>query len=189
MPTNQNPPQYLSGKLKDIQIKQISSFLKHPDWFDSLGWKGQLVLEELGVFSIYHSGICDSSDGAIYTQDNEPLVLIGKYLGGEKQCVIFDQRIHGFNCFVQDVEHLQQEPVDLKQYNYKNYKNEYQVYIYGNSSVDFQDEFDQNSQGLIKIKDSYWELDYLKSNAFDFIGVLLINEFQEEIKILEMELV
>lgn len=56
MPTNQNPPQYLSGKLKDIQIKQISSFLKHPDWFDSLGWKGQLVLEELGVLAFTTQG-------------------------------------------------------------------------------------------------------------------------------------
>ena len=68
------------------------------------------------------------------------------------------------------------------------HKNEYEVYVYGNSSIDFEDEFPKNDQGLIKINEFFYELEYLKYNAFDFIGILLVNK-KVEIKILEVELV
>ncbi|MHC5354189.1 hypothetical protein ACYSNX_08420 [Myroides sp. LJL115] len=179
-------PKYLDGKLKHIQIDKVDYFTSNKQWFESLGYKGKLVVGKIDKFKILHSGVFDLKDGGIFTQEDEPLLIVGVYGKDQKQCVIFDQRIHGFTSFEQDIEYSKLP--NLKEYNYNNYHSEYEVFIYGNSSVDFECEFSKNEEGLIQIKDSFFELEYLKANAFDFIGILLVNK-KQEIQLLELELV
>ena len=74
----------------------------------------------------------------------------------------------------------------------KKYKREghlFEVFIWANSSIDFEDEFhfDENNK-ITLLNGNSVDIQFLKSNAFDAFGIILRNEEKRYINLLEMEL-
>jgi len=177
-----NYPEYLQEVLHPITANVSPYFIKNENWFNSLTWKGQVKVNSEELFSISYSGKLDT-DGFIYTDTDEPLIIKATLPLTNRSIILFDERIHGFNAFINKSS---QNNIPLL----KNYteKYSYKVYIYGSTSTDFEDEFTVIENHLIQIDDTTYTLDYLQLNAFDFLGIIAVHD-DREIKLCEIELV
>lgn len=178
-------PEHLADILRPITAEDIPYFKNNKEWFDSLTWKGQLVLNGSDTFIIMHSGVCDI-DGAIYTENDEPLVILVNSSPNKNPIVLFDERIHGINAYINKNLISYSKP-DLKTYSYLLTDSEFKIFMYAHSSTDFIDEYTQNEQGFISINDIDYTLDYLRRNAYDFIGIIVMCDGMY-VRILEYEM-
>lgn len=175
-------PIYLKKYTKEID--NLPGF-KYQNWFSNLSWKGQLSIDDCSLFSVYFEGVlCE--DGSIASTDKSPLRVYAKRQGYNEKIVLFDEELYGYTpLLIEKVEYFQKSKI-------KKYKREghlFEVFIWANSSIDFEDEFhfDENNK-ITLLNGNSVDIQFLKSNAFDAFGIILRNEEKRYINLLEMEL-
>ncbi|WP_293915877.1 MULTISPECIES: hypothetical protein [unclassified Sphingobacterium] len=179
-------PDHLHDRVTDLDNDTVRYFDENPVWLDSLDWVGKLSFKEQTLFRIYYSGTTDDY-GIIMNDDDTPLVIWAEPVGENLKIVLFDERIHGYNALL--VETLNYSSAKSNQYNDKEGRSEFNIFMWTNSSVDFEDEFELNEdREIYTLENQYRSLAYLKRNAFDYLGILIRNENQEETVLLDMEL-
>lgn len=175
-------PFYLKKYTK--KIDNLPGF-KYQNWLDDLSWKGQLCMENNYLFSIYFEGVL-CKDDSIVNEEGAPLRVYAKDSLCSKKIVLFDEELYGYTPL------LIEKKVFPKNGEEKLYEQEnclFEVFLWTNSSVDFEDEFsvDKNNKIMI-LNGNRVDVHYLKSNAFDAFGIILKNQEGRYINLLEIEL-
>lgn len=179
-------PHHLKTLTISCNLNNAKYFQENKEWFNSLDWKGQLMFDGQTKFNVFYSGE-KYDDGLISTQETQPLIIWTKPIHGEERIVVFDERIHGYEALLIEKKDFT-VPIE-NQFFGKNGEVDFEVFIWTNSSIDFEDEFQLNGNGEILTLDNKFEtIEYLRNNAFDYIGILLKDEKSIEIKIVDMEL-
>ncbi len=156
-------------------------------WIDSLGLKLKVIepLCSQDWFRIRYSGF-RYGDGLLGPDAKVPLVVYATTEDG-RELLIYDERKHGY-------ESLLVEKKDFNAPLFHNYIDDadlplFRIYVCTNSSIDFEDEFEKNENGLIlTLEDKFRSIEWLRANAFDYIVVFLENEKRNFTKLIELEL-
>lgn len=180
---------YTPDHLNEYTI-EIGSLKGFPEskWFEGLSCR--LKLNYLGdnYFKIITNGIlCD--DGFIISPDESPLKISAQCLQNKEQIILFDEAVHGYTHLL--IEENIYSSANAEEYVYTDKSGDdlFEVYIWANSSVDFEDEFSFDNENKVKLLNGQSvDIDYLKRNAFDAFGIILRNQNQEYIILTEMEL-
>lgn len=175
-------PIYLKKYTK--KIDNLPGF-KYQDWFRDLSWKGQLYVDGYSLFSIYFEGmLCE--DGSIVSEDKSPLRVYAKRQGCNKKIVLFDEELYGYTpLLIEKIAYSEKS----KEKEYGNEEHLFEVFLWANSSIDFEDEFHFDENNKITLLDGHnVDMEFLKSNAFDAFGIILRNEEEKYVNLLEMEL-
>ena len=157
------------------------------DWINSLGLKLKVIEPLSGQewFKIRYSGL-RYNDGLLGPDGKIPLIVQAISEEG-REILIFDERKHGY-------ESLLVEKKDFDTPVFQSYVDDsssllYRIYVCTNSSIDFEDEFTGNENGLIlTLEDKFRSMEWLQANAFDYIVVFLESEQGNFIKLMELEL-
>lgn len=175
-------PIYLKKYTK--KITTLPDF-KYQNWFNSLSWKGQLCVDKCFWFSIYFEGIlCE--DGSIINEDKSPLKVYAKRQGYNEKIVLFDEELHGYTpLLIEKIKYSKKSKIK----KYTNNDQLFEVFLWANSNIDFNEEFhfDENDK-ITLLNGTSVNIQFLKSNAFDAFGIILRNENKQYINLLEMEL-
>ncbi|SEV97795.1 hypothetical protein [Chitinophaga arvensicola] len=156
-------------------------------WIDSIGLKLKVIDKVSGrdSFRIRYSGL-RYSDGFLGPDGKIPLVVYATMDDG-KEILIYDERIHGYEPIL--VEKKDFHAPRFQQYIDHSGAQLFRIYFCANSSIDFEDEFTSDENGLIHtLEDKYRSQEWLRANAFDYIVVFLENENGDFTKLIEMEL-
>ena len=184
---NKMAPDYIKDFTSEFNPDKVDYFTDNMDWFGELMFKGQLNYDGEMNFTIFYSGT-KYEDGLIATENETPLIVWGQPVNHVEKILLFDERTHGFTANLIEEKDFS-EPDDIRQYDDNNGEKIFRVYLWTNSSVDFEDEFKLNEDGqMLTLNGSYKSLDYLRKNAFDYIGILLKNSNGNETRIVDMEL-
>lgn len=181
-------PEHLQEYVSTIDPQAVGYFVENIDWFNSLMWKGQLTNHKETRFKIEFSGI-KYDDDFIATEDNIPLIVWAIPVNEQgKKILLFDEREHGYNAIMIERKELS-EDFEIKTFISNNGSAEFEIYLWTNSSIDFEDEYNLNEEGEIQTLDgSHRTLDHLTRNAFDYLGILVKDVSGVETKIIDIEL-
>lgn len=180
-----NTPSYLENYIK---ILETLPNYKFENWFKSLSWKGQLIVNGKKYFNIFFQGK-KFDDGFVINKDNCPLIIYAMQPDLQEKIVLFDEKIHGYNpLLIEEKKFLCKEPLN-ELYIDQDGNSLFEVIIWTNTSIDFLDEFNFNKKGQIKLlNNKLVDLNYLQSNAFDAFGIILRKKDGKYIKLTEIEL-
>ncbi|MBZ4192177.1 hypothetical protein [Niabella beijingensis] len=185
--TINNAPDHLKEYIIPVaNIDTIGYFRQHAAWAGALMWKAQLGYGNNTKFRIYYSGQKEA-DGFITTVASAPLIVWAQPVNSTGRIVLFDERIHGFSALLVEKRTFS-DPLSQK-YTINDPGDVFEVYLWTNTSIDFEDEFEVGADGKTALLDgSRKSLDYLKRNAYDYTGILLKSSGGTCIRIIDMEL-
>lgn len=180
-------PDYIKEFTSDIDPNEINYFADHLNWFKALMFKAQLSCKGEMSFAIFYTGT-KYEDGLIATEDETPLMVWAQPVNQTERILLFDERIHGFTANLIERKAFA-DPGNIHQYIDNAGEKVFTVYLWTNSSVDIEGEFELNEDGdVLTLEGTYRSVDYLRKNAFDYIGILLRNSNGDETRIFDMEL-
>ncbi|MGY5253760.1 hypothetical protein [Sphingobacterium spiritivorum] len=186
MPDINNVTDHLIGLIQNFDYNSIRYFKNNQVWVERLDWVGELSWNHQTMFNLYYSGMRDD-DGTIRNDRNIPLVIWAQLPEGNHRILLFDERIHGYNALL--VEKSSSDPVQADLYADKDGNTVFNILMWANSSIDFEDEFDLNKdKEIATVDEEYRSIDYLKRNAFDYMGILIRNAHKDETICLDIEL-
>mgnify|MGYP001025951437 CR=1 FL=1 len=180
---------YTPDHLRSIttKIESIKGFDEN-NWFCGLSCKLKLNHKEGNLFKIITNGI-KFDDGSIIGKDDCPLKIFAQDISDKKLVNLFDEEIHGYTPLL--IERKEYNYIDDNEFVYTDDagNDSFEVYIWANSSVDFEDEFqfDKDNKTELLNGESV-DIDFLKRNAFDAFGIILKNQNNEYIILAEIEL-
>jgi hypothetical protein len=151
------------------------------NWFETLSWKGLLSTNGDEFFCVYFEGI-QCIDGFITNEEDCPLRIFAQNRDSKK-ILLFDEEIHGYTPLLIEKKIFSNHCKE-KLYLDKNGNSLFNVIIWTNSSVDFDDEFPDYKL----LNDETADLEFLKANAFDAFGIILRNTDGKYITLTEIEL-
>ena len=153
------------------------------NWFNECHFKGKICFNGIEKFKILFTG--NIVDNYIVNNKNAFIVNILP-IGTNEKIVIFDERYHGYNALL--IEDLTNKKVS-KEISFidKDGRNIFEIIIWANYSVDFEDEF-PNRKELKLLNGKIDTIKNIKKNAFDSFGIIIKNELGNVYNILEMEL-
>lgn len=164
----------------------VAYFRENKTWFEGLMWKAQLRYNGHSEFHVFYSGE-KYEDGLVATDNDKPLVIWAQPVGGTERIVLFDERVHGFSAIL--VEQKEYAEPSIQQYTDADQKETFRIFLWTNSSIDFEDEFATDGQGAIEtLEGKYESIETLQRNAYDYIGILLQNDAGADTRIVDMEL-
>lgn len=179
-------PIHLTSYISDIE--GIPSYFNDAiQWFENLYFKAKITFRGSDKFKILFSGI-RHNDGFITENDDIPLVImLAPITEPEKNIILFDQRIHGYTPILIEKRAFR-SPIFNAYYDLEG-NDIFEIIFWTNSSSDFEDEFELNMDKKIKTLNSdYQSIEFLRNNAFDYMGILLKNKNGKFIKLTEIEL-
>ncbi|SDF90420.1 hypothetical protein SAMN05421827_10262 [Pedobacter terrae] len=178
-----NKPNYLKNFTVDVD--QLEGY-PLSNWFEKLTWKGQLTSGVEEFFRIIYCGEkCE--DGFLKNKEDYPLVVFAENIKTNDKILLFDERIHGYEALLIEEKDFQENYFE-QHYSYGS-EEVFEVFIWTNTSVDFEDEFGLDGAGEIELLNGKKvDVEYLRLNAFDAFGIIIRNKDQEYIKLVEIEL-
>jgi hypothetical protein len=176
-------PDYLKNFTVDVDNLDGYPF---NNWFEKLTWKGQLKSSGEELFRIIYCGEkCE--DGFLKNKEDYPLVVFAENIKTAEKILLFDERIHGYEALLIEEKDFQEHYFEQR-YSYGS-EEVFEVFIWANTSVDFEDEFGLDEFGEIELLNGEKvDIEYLRRNAFDAFGIIIRNKDREYIKLFEIEL-
>jgi hypothetical protein len=175
---------YCPDHLRNIINSNFSGIdIKDKNWFNECHFKGKICFNGIEKFKILFTG--NIVDNYIVNNKNAFIVNILP-IGTIEKIVIFDERYHGYNALL--IEDLTNKKVSKEiPFIDKDGKNIFEIVIWANYSVDFEDEL-PNKKELKLLNGKIDTIKNIKRNAFDSFGIIIKNELGNVYNILEMEL-
>ena len=174
--------------LKDITNENYSSInipSMYKRWFEEeCHWKRKIQYNDIDKFKIFFNGII--VENYLVNNDCIPLIIKINPAGTKDKITIFDERYHGYNALL--IENIEKNKLsDEIQFIDKNGKDLFEIIVWANYSIDFEDEYPNKKE--LELTDGRIEtVENIKRNAFDSFGIIIQNELGNVYNILEMEL-